>query len=125
MSQKDHPLKFLRLRTKIYFLLSTPCGHDSYMYQADLIISLLLERLLCLPKSGLKNNAYCDYISILIHNCNDYALTYRLYYSCRQDFTDGSSKWQMAPHDCFLSAKMNMEHGARLSPCRELSGHAK
>ena len=31
-----------------------------YMYLADLITSLLLQRLLWLPKSGLKNNAYCE-----------------------------------------------------------------
>ena len=31
-----------------------------YLYLADLITSLLLQRLLWLPKSGLKNNAYCE-----------------------------------------------------------------
>ena len=60
------------------------------------------------------------YITILIHNCNDYVLTYWLYYSCRHNFTDSSSKWQMAPHDCFSLAKVNMEHGAARLPMNQV-----
>ena len=82
-----------------------------YMYLADLITSLLLQRLLWLPKSGLKNNAYCELFWSII------AITMYWHINCttvagktlRMALANGN--WHQTTVSCWLKWIWRMEQG--------------